>query len=116
MTYALLYGFLPMSLARRAHDNRRVPIYIVERRLTRLTPAHLAAVQRALAEIARRISSDDEIVRYLRCTFVPADGRCLCMFEASTEEIVRRVNELAQVPFDAIAEALHVEAPGRAPS
>jgi hypothetical protein len=90
-----------------------VAIFIVERRLPGLSLAHLGTAHRALAEGSRRLSKDDEPVRYLRCTFAPARERCWCVFEASGAELVRRVNEVAQVPFERIDEAVDVVAPGR---
>jgi hypothetical protein len=89
-----------------------VAIFIVERRLPELSLEHLIMAQRALADSSRRISMGGDSVRYLRSTFFPAGGRCVCMFEANSLDLVRRVNEVAQVPFDRIVEALHFEDPG----
>jgi hypothetical protein len=89
-----------------------VAIFIVERRLPELSLEHLVVVHRALAESSRRISMRGDSVRYLRSTFSLAGGRCVCMFEATSLDLVRRVNEVAQVPFDRIVEALHFEDPG----
>jgi hypothetical protein len=89
-----------------------VAIFIVERRLPELSLEHLIMAQRALADSSRRISMGGDSVRYLRSTFFPAVGRCVCMFEATSLDLVRRVNEVAQVPFDRIDEAVHFEDPG----
>jgi hypothetical protein len=89
-----------------------VAIFIVERRLPELSLEHLAMAQRALADSSRRISMGGDSVRYLRSTFSPAIGRCVCMFEATSKDLVRLVNEVAQVPFDRIDEAVHFEDPG----
>jgi hypothetical protein len=89
-----------------------VAIFIVERRLPELSLEHLFVAHRALAESSRRISKEGDSVRYLRSTFSPAGGRCVCMFEATSLDLVRRVNEVAQVPFDRIDEAVHFEDPG----
>jgi hypothetical protein len=89
-----------------------VAIFIVERRLPELSLAHLVIAHRALAESSRRISTGGDSVRYLRSTFTPTGGRCVCMFEANSLDLVRQVNEVAQVPFDRIVEALHFEDPG----
>ena len=88
-------------------------VFVVERRLLGVGPDHLGAVHRALAESARRLSGRGDVVRYLRCTFIPHAARCLCVFEANSADLVRRVNEVAQVPFDRIEEAIDFEVPGR---
>jgi hypothetical protein len=45
-------------------------------------------------------------VHYLRSLFLPDEARCLCLFEAASAKVVQQVNELAQVPFTRIVEAL----------
>ena len=98
---------------RRSIGGERVKIFIVQRTLPGLRPEHLAAVHRALPESSRRLSVGGERVRYLRSTFAPARAVAFCLFHATSEDLVRRVNDVAQVPFDRIDEALEFESPGR---
>ena len=88
-----------------------VAVFLVERRLPGMSLEDVAAARRALAASARRLSSGGNRVRYLRSTFVPAHARCLCVFEATSGDLVRRVNEVAQVPFVSIEEAIEFQAP-----
>ena len=87
-------------------------VFVVERTLPGMSLEHLAAAHRALAESSRRLSSGGDRVRYMRSTFVPARARCLCVFEATSEDLVRRVNEVAQIPFVSIEEAIEFQSPG----
>ena len=80
--------------------------FLVERRLPGLTREHLATVQRSLQAVAEAAG-----VRYVRSTWLPAQVRCLCLFEAETADAVKRVNETAQVPFVAVTEAVDLAAP-----
>jgi hypothetical protein len=91
-----------------------VAIFIVERRLQGLGPHQLSAVHRALAESSRRLSVGEESIRYLRSMFSPARALCLCVFQATSMDLVRQVNEVAQVPFESIKEAINFEDPGYA--
>jgi hypothetical protein len=86
-----------------------VAIFMVRRTLPALRPEDMAAVHRALAHSADRLSGGDELVRYLRSTYSPVPALCVCVFEAKSVEWVRRVNEVAQVPFDSIDHALDFE-------
>jgi hypothetical protein len=43
-------------------------------------------------------------IRSLGCILVPADGMALFLFEARNEQEVRRMGQLAEVPFDRIVE------------
>jgi Protein of unknown function (DUF4242) len=99
---------------RRSADGKgdSVAVFVVERSLPGMSLEHLAAAHRALAECSRRLSSGDDQVRYLRSTFAPARARCLCVFEATSGDLVRRVNEVAQVPFVSIDEAIEFEVSG----
>jgi hypothetical protein len=45
-------------------------------------------------------------VRYIRSTFAPEDGRCMCLFEAQTAEDVARLNDEAQIPYTRVVDAL----------
>jgi hypothetical protein len=48
-------------------------------------------------------------VRFLGCILVPADGMALLLFSASSEDIVRRIGRLSELPFDRIVDSIHIE-------
>jgi len=83
-----------------------VPTYVVERNLLGLTEKHVATMQVALAEASRRLTASGSPVHYRGTTFLPAQSRWFCLFEASSVDRVKAVNETAQVPFVAINEAI----------
>lgn len=87
-------------------------LFIVERMVPGMTDELLMEVQRLLHQAARRVTSAGEEVRYLRCTFIPEQQRCICLFEAGNPAAVRRVNETAQVPFRQISAAIEFREPG----
>ena len=45
-------------------------------------------------------------MRYIRSTFAPEDGRCMCLFEAANADSVKRLNDEAKLPYSQIVEAL----------
>ena len=81
-------------------------VYLVERQLRDITIERLARARRSAIATSRRFSEAGTPVRYLRSTFLPADGRCFCLFEAADPVSVREVNEAAGLPFHRIVEAL----------
>lgn len=81
-------------------------VYMVERDLTGITMPQLAGAQEAAIATSRRFSADGTPVRYVRSTFVPGEARCMCLFDASSAEDVKKVNEAANLPFTRIVEAL----------
>ena len=81
-------------------------VYMVERDLTGVTMEQLGAAQKAAIETSQRFTSEGKAVRYIRSTFVPGDARCMCLFESSSQELVKDVNEAAGIPFTGIVEAL----------
>lgn len=81
-------------------------VYMVERDLTGITMPELAGAQEAAIATSRRFSADGTPVRYVRSTFVPGEARCMCLFDASSAEDVKKVNEAANLPFTRIVEAL----------
>lgn len=88
-----------------------MPTYVVERSLPGLTKKHLATMQVALVEASRRLTASGSPVYYRGTTFLPTRSRCFCLFEASSVERVKAVNETAQVPFVAINEAIERRLP-----
>jgi len=81
-------------------------VYMVERNLTGITMPQLAGAQQAAITTARRFTADGTPVRYIRSTFVPGESRCMCLFDASSADDVKKVNEAAELPFVRIVEAL----------
>ena len=81
-------------------------VYMVERELPGITMDKLAAAQKAAIETGRQFTSEGKNVRYIRTTFVPGEAHCMCLFEADNSDLVREVNEAAQIPFTRIVEAL----------
>lgn len=81
-------------------------VYMVERSLPGIAMTDLAAAQKAAIATSRQFAENGTPVRYIRSTFVPDSGRCMCLFEASSSDAVRSVNETAKLPFDRIVEAL----------
>ena len=81
-------------------------VYIVERELPGVTMDQLAEAQRAAIETVQRFTSEGKNVRYIRTTFVPGDARCMCLFEADNADLVREVNDAAQIPYTRVTEAL----------
>jgi uncharacterized protein DUF4242 len=82
-----------------------MPVYMVERDLKGITSDQLAGAQAAAIATSKRLSTPGADVRYIRSTFVPGEGRCMCLFEGASAEVVRRVNEEAKLPFTRIVEA-----------
>jgi hypothetical protein len=81
-------------------------VYIVERDLPGITMDQLAAAQSAAIKKGQEFTASGKDVRYIRSIFVPGDSKCLCLFEAASPELVKEVNEAAQIPFTQIKEAL----------
>jgi hypothetical protein len=81
-------------------------VYMVERDLPGVTMEQLAAAQKAAIEKGQELTADGKDVRYIRSIFVPGESRCMCLFEAGNPEVVKELNEEAQIPFTEIKEAL----------
>jgi hypothetical protein len=81
-------------------------VYLVDRDLPGITMDQLAAAQKAAIETSQRFTAEGKQVRYIRSTFVPGDAHCMCLFEAADPQLVKNVNEVAQIPFTRISEAL----------
>jgi len=65
----------------------------------------LAGAQKAAIATAEKMSGSGERVRYIRTTFAPDDGRCMCLFEGASEDQIRALNNLAGLPYDKVVPA-----------
>jgi uncharacterized protein DUF4242 len=81
-------------------------VYMVERDLPGVTTEQLAAAQKAAIEKGQEFTANGKDVQYIRSIFVPGESKCMCLFEAANPEVVKEVNEAAQIPFTEIKEAL----------
>jgi len=81
-------------------------VFMVERSLKGISMEDLGGAQKAAIAKAADLSAAGTGVRYIRSTFAPDDGRCMCLFEASSEADVKRLNDEAGLPYNRIVEAL----------
>ncbi len=81
-------------------------VYMVERSLKGISMEDLGGAQKAAIGKAGEMTAAGSDIRYIRSTFAPEDGRCMCLFEAGSEADVRRLNDEAGLPYDTVVEAL----------
>ncbi len=81
-------------------------VYMVDRDLKGITLEQLGAAQRRAIETGKQFTAEGKNVKYLRSVFVPGESHCMCLFEAPSPQLVKEVNEVAQIPFTRIVEAM----------
>ena len=81
-------------------------VYMVERELEGIAMADLAAAQQTAIRKAGEYADAGTPMRYIRSTFAPEDGRCMCLFEADDPAQVARLNDEANIPYTRVVEAL----------
>ena len=81
-------------------------VYMVERNLKGISMEDLGGAQKAAIAKAGELTAGGVPVTYLRSTFAPGDGRCMCLFEAGDAAAVKRLNDEAGLPYNAVTEAL----------
>jgi hypothetical protein len=87
-----------------------MPTFMVERSLPGIPMDALAAAQKRAIDTAAQMSRDGKPISYVRSAFVPADGRCMCLFEAPDAAAVESLNRSAEIPFDRVIAALDLRA------
>ncbi|SDC91618.1 DUF4242 domain-containing protein [Ruegeria marina] len=83
-----------------------MPVFMVERDLKGIAMEDLAGAQKAAISKAAEMRAAGTEIRYIRSTFAPQDGRCMCLFEAATEDDVRALNDQAGLPYSGIVTAM----------
>ena len=83
-------------------------VFMVESDLSGTTLSDLNSYKAAAIRQAEKMYVAGDRVRYLRSTFVPEDGRCLCLFEAKNIDVVTQLNRDALLPFERILVAMDI--------
>ena len=81
-------------------------VFMVERSLGGISMDDLGGAQKAAIEKCEELSASGTPVRYIRTTFAPEDGRCMCLFEAGSSADVERANDEAGLPYDRVVPAM----------
>jgi len=93
-------------------------VYMVERELKGISMDALGNAQKAAIAKAGEMSRSGTDIRYIRSTFAPEDGRCMCLFEANSAEDVKKLNDDCGIPYNKVVEAMDLtpaaEGSGRA--
>ncbi len=83
-------------------------VYMVERDLRGISMEDLGGAQKAAIGKAKEMSAAGTAIRYIRSTFAPDDGRCMCLFEAPSVTDVKRLNDDAGLPYNRVVPALYL--------
>jgi hypothetical protein len=81
-------------------------VFLVERSLKGIPMDQLAAAQQRAIRTAAEMSAAGTPIRYLRTTFVPESGQCMCLFESGDCEAVKTLQKKAEIPFTSVTAAL----------
>ena len=81
-------------------------VYLVERSLKGISMEDLGGAQNAAIAKAAEMSAAGTEIGYIRTTFAPDDGRCMCLFDGKSVADVKRLNDEAGIPYDTVVEAL----------
>jgi hypothetical protein len=81
-------------------------VFMVERSLKGIPMEQLAAAQKRAIATAAEMTAAGTPIRYIRSTFVPESGQCMCLFESEDSDSVKQLNEKAKIPFTNVSVAL----------
>lgn len=81
-------------------------VYMVERDLKGISMEDLAGAQKAAIAQAQSMTGEGTDISYIRSTFAPEDGRCMCLFEAASDSDVKKLNDDAGLPYERVVNAL----------
>lgn len=81
-------------------------VFMVERDLKGISMDDLGGAQKAAIRMAQKMSAAGTDIRYIRSTFAPEDGRCMCLFDAASDMDVKRLNDEAGLPYSRVVPAL----------
>lgn len=81
-------------------------VYMVERDLKGISMEDLAGAQQAAIATAADMRAKGADISYIRSTFAPEDGRCMCLFDGESAEQVKALNDSAGLPYTQVVAAM----------
>ena len=81
-------------------------VFMVERDLKGISMENLGGAQKAAISMAQKMTAAGTDIRYIRSTFAPDDGRCMCLFDADSDTDVKQLNDAAGLPYSRVVAAL----------
>jgi hypothetical protein len=79
---------------------------MVERDLKGISMSDLAGAQQAAIKTAQDMTAQGSKISYIRSTFAPDDGCCMCLFDGESKDQVQKLNDTAGLPYHRVVEAL----------
>ena len=81
-----------------------MPMFVVKRQLTGITPDALQGAGLRIKTCAAEMQIEGCDVHWVRSYFLPEAAQTHCYFNAPDTEILKQLNDRAQIPFVDIAE------------
>lgn len=81
-------------------------VFMVERDLKGISMEDLGGAQKAAIQTAQQMTEKGDRIAYIRSTFAPEDGRCMCLFDGDSAEQVKRLNDTAGLPYSRVVPAM----------
>lgn len=78
--------------------------FVVERNLPGITPDALKGAGLRAKTCVDEMKQQGHAVRWMRSYFLPEREQTFCFFEAPSLDLIRELNERAQIPFTSITE------------
>jgi muconolactone delta-isomerase len=81
-------------------------VYMVDRDLPGIAMEDLAAAQKRAISTSVLLQGQGKPVSYIRSVYVPGESHCMCLFDAANMDLVAELNDVAEIPYTRIIEAL----------
>jgi Protein of unknown function (DUF4242) len=80
--------------------------FMIERDVEGISLVDLHGLVAASLRQVARMLEDGDLVHYMGTTFLPAEGLCLCLYQAKDETVLAEMSRAAQLPVRRILPAI----------
>ena len=80
--------------------------FLIERDLEGISMPDLHGLVAASLRQVARMRDEGDLVHYMGSTFLPAEGLCLCLYQAKDEMVLGALNRGARLPVKRIVPAI----------
>jgi Protein of unknown function (DUF4242) len=82
--------------------------YAAELYMPGVTPEQLLDTARRAKSASAEMTAEGTRLTYLSATLLSGDDTCYCLFQGTSEQVVRQANDRAGIPYERVIPAVHL--------
>lgn len=93
-----------------------VPRFVGESYPVGISRENLTAATRRAGLVAAQMRAEGSQIRFVKSTLMPADDTLMCLFDATSADLVMQLSRRAELPIERVIEAVELATDRKSPN